>query len=105
DTLIGGNGRDTLLGGSGDDSLVGGAEDDVLYGGAGADTLQGGAGDDRYIISAGDLPVAGLDAILDSEGSNTLVALGDLSVAKTQSFAGDVFLSEGSQSEGRRLLI
>ncbi|MBN0719896.1 hypothetical protein JTM06_35500, partial [Pseudomonas aeruginosa] len=60
---------------------------------------------DRYIISAGDLPVAGLDAILDSEGSNTLVALGDLSVAKTQSFAGDVFLSEGSQSEGRRLLI
>ncbi|CAN1210588.1 hypothetical protein TUMEXPCC7403_10355 [Tumidithrix helvetica PCC 7403] len=76
DTITGNTGNDTLAGGPGNDTLNGGGGKDNLYGGIGDDTMTGGLGDDTYYV----------DSILDvvtelaSQGNDTIVATGDLSV-------------------------
>ena len=91
------HGNDRLFGGAGNDLLLGLGGDDLLAGGAGADSLAGGAGSDTYVFAAGD----GLDHILDTEGTHTLlftgIALADLQVI----FRGDqVFVGTGYGAEG-----
>jgi trimeric autotransporter adhesin len=84
DLLQGAAGEDTLFGGDGNDILLGGSGNDHLDGGAGPDQLQGGGGDDVLIGETGDtlfgdagndtFIVRGPVAIIDDEGSNTIIA-------------------------------
>lgn len=79
DYLDGGLHDDGLWGVNGVDTLYGGAGNDFLYGGAGdGDTMYGGAGDDFYYFARGD--GAG-DRIVDSGGTNTIVAFGGFAPA------------------------
>lgn len=72
DWLYGEAGNDILLGGSGNDSLDGGDGNDSLVGGEGSDGLRGGAGNDTYTFAAGDGAPGGIDAVVDTEGENTI---------------------------------
>lgn len=101
DRLSGGDGNDVLFGGSEADRLFGDAGADRLSGGAGNDRMAGGAGADVFVFGSGegrdvitdftvtgaeadqlDLSAAGitdlaaLQAVMRSQGSNTVIDLG-----------------------------
>ena len=81
DYIDGGLAEDALWGGNGTDTLYGGDGNDFLYGGAGnGDTLYGGDGDDFLYFARGD---GTGDRIVDSGGTNTIVAFGGFATEDT----------------------
>lgn len=79
------HGDDELFGGAGNDVLYGNAGDDMLSGGSGVDYLFGGAGADVYHYAAGDH----VDAIIDSDGTHTLLFAGYSTDELSIVFQGD----------------
>lgn len=83
DILLGGSGNDVLIGGEGADRLDGGAGDDVLFVDSGdlLSELRGGSGNDLLYISGTegvslDLTMAGIEAVIASDGNDTLTGVG-----------------------------
>ncbi len=86
------HGDDYVDGEAGDDFVAGQLGNDTLVGGTGADNLSGGGGNDLYLLAAGD----GVDAILDTEGADTLSISAPNVTAEQSGNAGDLRVLYGT---------